>query len=170
MKKVLKITSGHVTQEYDPETKQCIGQCFTAGDLVEWEDENGKPITPLDSEFYQPFGMEQPETKKDPNEILARIAGALEAGNEGQARLAAHDLADWLSKFNGDGSPIWANYPTATAFWSKLSKANEFVHRCGPQCGPSSPRPSSPRPSSHVGGSEQQARIAEAGPYPGEEQ
>jgi hypothetical protein len=54
-----KITTGWVTQVFDPATGKCIGQEFTAGDTVEYEDETGKRLEP-DGEEYFPFDMIQP--------------------------------------------------------------------------------------------------------------
>ncbi len=58
MKTVSKITHGYVCQVYDADTGKCVGQRFVAGDEVEWEDGNGKPISPQENCFYQSFYME----------------------------------------------------------------------------------------------------------------
>lgn len=59
---VRKITSGFVTQFFNPATKQLINQEFTAGDNVAFEDAEGEPVTVSDpSEYYHPFNMEKPD-------------------------------------------------------------------------------------------------------------
>jgi hypothetical protein len=57
-----KITTGWVTQVYDPEKKIWLFQDFTTGDTVEYEDERGNKIKPIDD--YLPFDMVQPTTPK----------------------------------------------------------------------------------------------------------
>jgi hypothetical protein len=65
-----KYTQGHVKQSFD-ETGKCLGQDFVAGDIVEWEDENGARIVvlpPVVLNSYQPFDMLQPgqvETQRE---------------------------------------------------------------------------------------------------------
>lgn len=57
-----KITHGFVTQYFDEDGK-LVEQNFTAGDQVEWEDEN---FDPCDEEnFYAPFEMKQADEMKD---------------------------------------------------------------------------------------------------------
>lgn len=53
-----KITHGFVTQKWDAETGKFLGQEFTAGDEVEYEDENGDSIDEQEPE-YRPFDMVQ---------------------------------------------------------------------------------------------------------------
>lgn len=56
-----KITSGFVTQFFDPNTKEFIGQEFTAGDQVEYEDENGQTLLEgLYEDLTHPFEMKGP--------------------------------------------------------------------------------------------------------------
>lgn len=55
-----KITTGFVIQTFDDNNK-CIKQEFTAGDPVEWEDENGLPIDCPENDEYQPYDMVQPQ-------------------------------------------------------------------------------------------------------------
>tara|TARA_Y100000389_G_scaffold167099_1_gene172117 strand:+ start:325 stop:540 length:216 start_codon:yes stop_codon:yes gene_type:complete len=57
--KIKKITTGFVIQEYDAESGEWISQEFIAGDLVEWEDENGECVDSVD-DAYLPFDMIQP--------------------------------------------------------------------------------------------------------------
>jgi hypothetical protein len=58
---ILKITEGHVIQQFDSETKQPLGQKFVSGGEVYWENGQGKIIDP-DSECpYLPFDMVQPD-------------------------------------------------------------------------------------------------------------
>jgi len=57
-----KITTGFVIQDYNG--KNCVGQEFIAGDQVNYEDVEGKPIIPLEKENYQPFDMVQPGKEK----------------------------------------------------------------------------------------------------------
>lgn len=60
-----KITTGFVTQQWDTQKKQFIGQTFTPGDSVQYEDENGETV-PFgflgtgETEPYLPFDMVQP--------------------------------------------------------------------------------------------------------------
>ena len=58
-----KITHGFVTQTFN-DAGECIGQQFTAGDIVEYETKDGKPIDVMDmprcGDEYFPFDMEQP--------------------------------------------------------------------------------------------------------------
>lgn len=57
-----KITVGFVVQRYD-RNGVCIGQEFVSGDQVEYEDDNGLPITVNpDLCRYHPFDMVQPAT------------------------------------------------------------------------------------------------------------
>ena len=60
-KKVLKITTGFVIQTY--EGTKCVAQEFVAGDPVDYEDEKGVPVIPIQNEEYQPFDMVQPEVE-----------------------------------------------------------------------------------------------------------
>lgn len=54
-----KITHGFVRQVF--RDGRCVEQSFTAGDPVEWEDENGNPIPePKHLDVYQPFDMIHP--------------------------------------------------------------------------------------------------------------
>lgn len=50
-----KTTVGFVTQQFDIHTEQCVGVDFTAGDCVEWEDENGDSMEDLN--YYDPYLM-----------------------------------------------------------------------------------------------------------------
>jgi len=65
MKKYNKITQGFVIQEYVTlvnGTTVCQKQSFVAGDPVEYEDEQGNPITvDTSKEEYCPFEMMQPK-------------------------------------------------------------------------------------------------------------
>jgi len=45
MEPIRKITHGWVTQEFDPETGQCLSQEFYAGELIQWEDVYGNEIS-----------------------------------------------------------------------------------------------------------------------------
>jgi len=59
---VKKITTGFVIQTYDTETGYCIEQNFSAGDIVEYEDEQGEPVDWHEGkDAYQPFDMVQPK-------------------------------------------------------------------------------------------------------------
>lgn len=55
-----KITLGCVTQTFNDEGK-CIKQEFFAGDQVEWEGDDRKPIDDDPTCEYQPFHMVQPQ-------------------------------------------------------------------------------------------------------------
>jgi hypothetical protein len=73
MRKLRKMTVGFVVQEYVElgDTLVPVGQEFTAGDEVTWEDVNGEVVdTPVDH-VYQPFEMVQPEVqpKVQPEEL-----------------------------------------------------------------------------------------------------
>lgn len=59
MKLIKKITHGFVTQVWNADTQQFMGQDFTAGDDVEFVDEDDKPIPPHTT-LYEPFDMAQP--------------------------------------------------------------------------------------------------------------
>lgn len=61
---VKKITEGQVIQTYDEEGN-CTGQEFTAGDQVDFEDDNGEPADVPYYEKYQPFDMVQPKTREE---------------------------------------------------------------------------------------------------------
>lgn len=56
MKTTKKVTHGCVVQTFD-DKGDCIGQEFTAGDPVEWEDDQGSPIDCPDDSWYHPFDM-----------------------------------------------------------------------------------------------------------------
>ena len=56
---VKKITTGFVIQTFDTEKKEFIHQEFIAGDIVEFEDEQGKTVEPFLE--YLPFDMVQPK-------------------------------------------------------------------------------------------------------------
>lgn len=58
MPKIHKITTGFVTQCWDADTGKFLGQDFTAGDEVTYEDENGVPIAQTEPE-YRCFEMVQ---------------------------------------------------------------------------------------------------------------
>jgi hypothetical protein len=60
-----KITTGFVVQDFDEDGK-CFGAEFVAEDAsqVEWEDELGNSIPPIEHE-YCPFEMVSPTAKKD---------------------------------------------------------------------------------------------------------
>lgn len=60
MPEIHKITHGYVTQRWDSETKQFLGQEFKAGDLVEYQDENLNPIDAVVSCPYEKFDMLPP--------------------------------------------------------------------------------------------------------------
>jgi hypothetical protein len=64
---VRKITTGFVIQEYDVDAKEWISQEFVAGDLVDWEDENGESVDCFD-DVYLPFDMKQPDLSDDPDD------------------------------------------------------------------------------------------------------
>lgn len=51
---IQKITTGFVTQTFDPEGK-LLEQNFIAGDQCDWENEDGEPIE--SENFYHPFDM-----------------------------------------------------------------------------------------------------------------
>ena len=58
-----KVTTGFVIQEFDTETKEWVGQEFVAGEQVDWENEDGETVEPLEvvSELpYLPFDMLKP--------------------------------------------------------------------------------------------------------------
>lgn len=54
-----KITTGFVIQTFD-DVGDCIEQEFVAGDVVEYEDDEGNPATPPVDEKYHPYCMVQP--------------------------------------------------------------------------------------------------------------
>lgn len=56
---VNKITVGFVTQVFDTETNQFVSQDFTAGDEVDYEDQDGECVDG-DEVGYLPFEMNQP--------------------------------------------------------------------------------------------------------------
>jgi len=58
MKEFTKITSGCVYQYFNEDGK-CVRQKFVGDDIVEFEDENGVWIRPVDCE-YQSYDMVQP--------------------------------------------------------------------------------------------------------------
>ena len=66
--KINKITTGYVIQTFNTETQKYEGQNFIAGDQVDYEDEDGNPVDPVDAgmqkengeEPYLPFDMVQP--------------------------------------------------------------------------------------------------------------
>jgi hypothetical protein len=62
MNEIRKITTGFVIQRWDANTGKFLGQDFTAGDQVDFEDELGNPISP-DDDLYQPFNMIQNPTE-----------------------------------------------------------------------------------------------------------
>ena len=62
---IRKTTSGFVTQNFDDDGR-LINQNFTAGDEVQWEDENWNEIEPRD--FYYPFKMAKPKPSTEENE------------------------------------------------------------------------------------------------------
>lgn len=68
-----KITTGWVTQYFRPNEdgmSVCTSQKFTAGDIVEYEDDYQEPIKPQDDYEYQPFDMEQPESVQHQKALL----------------------------------------------------------------------------------------------------
>ena len=59
MEKFNKITVGFVVQSFERNTSGkfiCTGQEFIAGDQVDYEDQDGNPITPPEHP-YQQFNM-----------------------------------------------------------------------------------------------------------------
>ena len=62
MEEIVKITHGFVTQRWNAETDEFLGQEFTAGDMVEYEDENGNVIDQQEPE-YRRFEMVQDPTR-----------------------------------------------------------------------------------------------------------
>lgn len=57
---IKKITIGFVIQEYDTETRGIRSQEFIAGDQVDFEDEEGNALNPLDcTDLYYPFEMKE---------------------------------------------------------------------------------------------------------------
>jgi hypothetical protein len=56
----------------------------------------------------------------DPDTTLKLIADHLESGDEEAAENSCRDLNEWMAQ--GGFNPIWANHPTATDFYAKLSK------------------------------------------------
>lgn len=66
MNKIVKITSGFVSQEFERQSDgsyKCVYQAFTAGDDVITEDMNGNPIhltLEEQAKLYHPFDMENP--------------------------------------------------------------------------------------------------------------
>ena len=75
MKEIHKITTGFVTQRWDAKTKRFLGQDFTAGDQVDYEDENGEPInktiTDLQELEYRCFDMVQDPRVGDTFAVVA---------------------------------------------------------------------------------------------------
>ena len=59
-KKLRKVTVGFVVQEYVlvGDTFVCVGQEFTCGDDVTWEDESGEVVSTPADHVYQSFEME----------------------------------------------------------------------------------------------------------------
>ena len=59
-----KLTTGEVIQVFDS-TGKCISQRFFAGDIVEYQTDNGNSIDiddmPLVGREYEPFDMVQPK-------------------------------------------------------------------------------------------------------------
>lgn len=58
-----KITTGWVTQKFERKDKKfvCVEQDFTAGDIVDREDERGEPVdVDVREEVYQSFDMVRP--------------------------------------------------------------------------------------------------------------
>lgn len=62
---VKKITTGWVTQTFDTDTGEYVSQNFTAGDQVDYEDDEGNALVGSKAmpqpEPYLPFDMVQPE-------------------------------------------------------------------------------------------------------------
>jgi hypothetical protein len=58
MSEIRKITYGWVTQVWDSESREFLGQDFTCGDQVEYEDENGESID-IEEPEYRCFDMVQ---------------------------------------------------------------------------------------------------------------
>ena len=74
-----KIVTGFVVQEFDEATKVCESQEFISGDIVEWEDECGNGLDPLDGHKYCPYEMEQPKKPMDKLDLL--FIRACKSGN-----------------------------------------------------------------------------------------
>jgi hypothetical protein len=70
MKTYKKITSGFVTQTYCAETDKPISQNFTAGDEVDYENEEGDAIPSPINEQYLPYDMVQPKEEKPDRKYL----------------------------------------------------------------------------------------------------
>lgn len=74
-----KITNGFVSQLFDTETGKYTHQEFVAGDPVEYEDQTGNPVDPVEcgmqaangTEPYLPFDMLQPSETPFAGESLA---------------------------------------------------------------------------------------------------
>ena len=62
MPSIRKITYGWVTQEWDADTDEFLGQEFTCGDTVEHEDENGNPVKASEP-HYRCYDMVQDPQK-----------------------------------------------------------------------------------------------------------
>lgn len=67
---IKKITVGFVTQSFTPEGK-FLEQNFTAGDVVDWEDDYGNCVDP--ENWFQPFNMEDPEREESYNKLTEYI-------------------------------------------------------------------------------------------------
>lgn len=65
MAKINKITEGYVIQEFDTEKEKFVGQKFIASDNVNFEDNEGNPVSPeIKNKVltdYCPFEMIQPD-------------------------------------------------------------------------------------------------------------
>jgi hypothetical protein len=60
---ITKTTYGFVTQVFDSETKECIGQEFVSGDQIDFEDEDCESIYDdvVTDELWYPYNMESPK-------------------------------------------------------------------------------------------------------------
>lgn len=61
MAEIRKITHGWVTQRWDAETGAFLGQEFSAGELVEYEDENGEVIDEQEPVYRYYTMVQDPE-------------------------------------------------------------------------------------------------------------
>lgn len=69
---IKKITEGYVTQTFDTDKQEFVSQEFKAGDMVDFEDDDGNGINQADFENrlvshsgYLPFNMVQPQPQPD---------------------------------------------------------------------------------------------------------
>lgn len=106
-----KITAGYVVQKYDEEKEEFISQEFQAGDMVDWEDEEGITLDPerdlylSDSDdAYLPFEMKQPlEIKEDFLDRISSVWVGFKSGTRRFIERAERIDPDWIRLYQQEG-------------------------------------------------------------------